>query len=40
MLKAGVTLMIASLWEAGPAFTQEKKMTDKATEHAAFRVGV
>jgi 4-carboxymuconolactone decarboxylase len=27
-LKTGVTLMIASLWGASPAFTQEKKMTD------------
>ena len=29
VLKAGAALMIASLWEAGPALTQEKKMTDR-----------
>jgi 4-carboxymuconolactone decarboxylase len=28
VLKTTATLMIAALWEAGPASTQEKKMTD------------
>jgi 4-carboxymuconolactone decarboxylase len=28
LLKAGVTLMIASLWGAGPALTEEERMTD------------